>query len=502
MKTSAIPNPVNITSGAASAAKSSAAPVDMPFSQVLSREMAPPPPTPEPAKASSAESSKSAQPARADDAKPDSAKSAEGSNANAAAEQQNSAATTAAQNKAADKAGAAEGGKPKEQTGDKGQEDDAPVLSAASAELLALVANLKQPAAEAKPVKGAGSAHDDKQAGVEAASQEAGQLPGLPATVQAGMQLSDPAAATQAAGQALLPSGAAQRPGLQRGQADTGLTAGAATSAARRGVAIGKGMSAQGVAKAAAQETAQHGNKHIEPDAAGNTPEPKEFDAKLAQAKDAKTESGDNPIKAAADRSGLTEVQQTSGMATAKTGQDLQQPGAAMPNIGALPGISHAQMQPAAPATPSNAADTLAPPVGGNGWDQALGQKIVWMVGNEQQSASLTLNPPDLGPLHVVLNLSNNEATASFTAAQPEVRHALETAMPKLREMLGEAGIQLGQANVSAGTPNNQQNAFEQPQPSSRHTTAAAGNENIDTPMRVVRSQTIVSGQGLVDTFA
>ncbi|HEX7633648.1 MAG TPA: flagellar hook-length control protein FliK [Noviherbaspirillum sp.] len=486
MKTSAILNPVNITSGAASATKSSAAPADMPFSQVLSREMAPPPQTPEPAKASSAESSKSAQPARADDAKPDNAKSAEGSNANAAAEQQNSAAATAAQNKAADKAGAAEGGKPKEQTGDKGQEDDAPVLSAASAELLALVANLKQPAAEEKPVKGTDSAHDDKQAGVETVSQEAG------------MQLSDPAAAAQAAGQALLPSGAAQR----RGQADTGLTSGATTSPARRGAAVGKGMSAQGAAKAAVQETGQHENKHIGSDAAGNTPEPKEFDAKLAQAKDAKTESGDNPIKAAADRSGLAEVQQTSGMATAKTGQDLQQPGAAMPNIGALPGLSQAQMQPAASATPANASNTLAPPVGGNGWDQALGQKIVWMVGNEQQSASLTLNPPDLGPLHVVLNVSNNEATASFTAAQPEVRHALETAMPKLREMLGEAGIQLGQANVNAGTPNSQQNAFEQPQPSSRHNTAAAGNENIDTPMRVVRSQTIVSGQGLVDTFA
>ena len=512
MKTSTISNPVNIISGTASATKSSSAPVDMPFSQVLSREMAPPPKAPEPARPSSAESSKGAQPARSD-AKPDSAKSAEGSDANAAAEQQNSATTTATQNKAADKAGTAGGSKPKGQTNDdKGEEDEPPVLSAASAELLALVTNLTQPATEAKPAKGTGSTADDKQADVEAAAQDAGQLPGLSVTEQASMQLSDPAAATQAAGQALLPSVAAQRPGLQRGQANTDLTAGAAPSLARRGGTVGKGMAAQGVkqgeekvtTQGVAQEAAQHVNKRVEQDAAakGNTPEPKEFDAKLAQAKDAKTESGTDPLKVAADRSGLPEVQSASGMTTVKTAQDIQQPGVATPNIGALSGISHAQMQPAASAAPANAADVLAPPVGGKGWDQALGQKIVWMVGGEHQSASLTLNPPDLGPLQVTLNVSNSQATASFTAAQPEVRHALEAAMPKLREMLGEAGIQLGQANVNAGTPNNQQNEFEQPQPSSRHNTAAAGNENIDTPMRVVRSQTIVSGQGLVDTFA
>lgn len=496
MKTSAISNPVNINSGAASATKSSAAPIDMPFSQVLSREMAPPPQAPEPAKSNSAEGSKGPQPARSD-TKADGANSAEGSDASAA-EQQNAAATTATQNKA----GAAEDGKPKGQTDDKDQEDDVPVLSSASAELLALVANLRQPAAtEVKPAKGAASAAgdkqtDDKRASITAAAQDAVQLPGL-------------SAAAQAAGQALLPSAAAQRPGLQRGQADTVPAAGAATSSTRRGVAIGKEMAAQGAAKAAAhgvtQETAQHVNKRAQPDAAakGNTSEPKEFDAKLEQAKDVKTESDNNPIKAAADRTALPDTQSTSGMTTVKTAQDLQQPGTATPNLGALPGVSHAQMQPAptAPVAPANAADMLSPPVGGKGWDQALGQKIVWMVGGEQQSASLTLNPPDLGPLHVVLNVSNNEATASFTAAQPEVRHALEAAMPKLREMLGEAGIQLGQANVNAGTPNNQQNAFEQRQPSSRHNTAAADNESTDAPMRVVRSQTIAGGQGLVDTF-
>jgi len=156
------------------------------------------------------------------------------------------------------------------------------------------------------------------------------------------------------------------------------------------------------------------------------------------------------------------------------------------------------QMQPLASQAVT---DRLAPRVGSQGWDNALGQKVVWMVAGEQQSASLTLNPPDLGPLQVVLSVSNNQATANFTAAQPEVRQALESAMPKLREMLGDAGIQLGQANVSAGTPGNQQNGFGERQPSSARSDQDE-DPAIDMPTRVNSTREVTGGQGLVDTFA
>jgi len=99
--------------------------------------------------------------------------------------------------------------------------------------------------------------------------------------------------------------------------------------------------------------------------------------------------------------------------------------------------------------------------VGSQAWDQQLGQKVVWMVAGGEQSASLTLNPPDLGPMQVVLNISNEQATASFTSAQPEVRQALEAALPKLREMMSEAGISLGNATVSAGTQDQRDSAAQ-----------------------------------------
>jgi flagellar hook-length control protein FliK len=150
--------------------------------------------------------------------------------------------------------------------------------------------------------------------------------------------------------------------------------------------------------------------------------------------------------------------------------------------------------------------DKLSPQVGTPAWDQALGQKVVWLAAGGQQSASLTLNPPDLGPLQVVLNVNNDQATATFTAAQPEVRQALEAAMPKLREMMSEAGIQLGTATVSAGLPDNRQNSpGEQPQQQQQRQGSARFDTNNSQPepaIRSVRGASISSGQGLVDTFA
>jgi flagellar hook-length control protein FliK len=114
--------------------------------------------------------------------------------------------------------------------------------------------------------------------------------------------------------------------------------------------------------------------------------------------------------------------------------------------------------------------DKLYSRVGTPAWDQQLGQKVIFMAAGGEQSATMELNPPDLGPLQVVLSVNKDQATASFTSAAPEVRQALENAMPRLREMMSEAGIQLGNATVSAGTPDQQQG-----QAASAHTGSQGG---------------------------
>jgi flagellar hook-length control protein FliK len=151
----------------------------------------------------------------------------------------------------------------------------------------------------------------------------------------------------------------------------------------------------------------------------------------------------------------------------------------------------------------------LAPRVGSPAWDQAVGQKVVWMVAGGQQSAELTLNPPDLGPLQVVLSINNDQANASFTSAQPEVRAALESAMPKLRQMMDDAGISLTGFSVNSQASQGfafQQNAnsFAQQSSQSNQSGNRTNNQFVNPAAPVISGTTTIRGGSIsgVDLFA
>jgi flagellar hook-length control protein FliK len=155
------------------------------------------------------------------------------------------------------------------------------------------------------------------------------------------------------------------------------------------------------------------------------------------------------------------------------------------------------------------AADELSAQVGTEAWENQVGQKVVYMVGSDEQTASLTLNPPDLGPLQVVLSVSNDQASVTFSANQEEVRQALEDALPRLREMMSENGIALGNATVNAGMPDNRQ-AQEQ---AARNGGGFGGSGNgrgrgdngnaaEEPAARTVTRTAMLGDRGMVDTFA
>lgn len=91
----------------------------------------------------------------------------------------------------------------------------------------------------------------------------------------------------------------------------------------------------------------------------------------------------------------------------------------------------------------------IAAPLSSNNWANEFSQKINWMSMQQNYVAELFLNPPDLGALDVVLSVSGNQADALFTSPHSAVREAVENAMPKLRELLADNGINLGNATVS-----------------------------------------------------
>jgi flagellar hook-length control protein FliK len=155
-----------------------------------------------------------------------------------------------------------------------------------------------------------------------------------------------------------------------------------------------------------------------------------------------------------------------------------------------------------AQATSSVPTDRISARVGTPAWDNQVGQKVIWMVGGEDQSATLELNPPDLGPVQVVLNVSNDLASVTFSSQQLEVRQALENALPRLREMMSESGIALGNASVNAGAEGRQ---GQDGQGSGRQGGGGGNGSGGDASIAEVtpRQRTsILGGAGAVDTFA
>ncbi|WP_177171759.1 flagellar hook-length control protein FliK [Nitrosovibrio tenuis] len=157
-----------------------------------------------------------------------------------------------------------------------------------------------------------------------------------------------------------------------------------------------------------------------------------------------------------------------------------------------------------AESSPDHSLSRLEPRLGSAGWDVALGQKVVWTVSQQQQIAELSLNPPDLGPLQVILSVNNDQASAMFISQSADVRQALEAALPKLKEMMADSGISLG--NTTVNSDNSQQNEWlegsEGRNNSGGHHSDVNGGAPTSTSDGARVNITGISISGLIDTFA
>jgi flagellar hook-length control protein FliK len=172
---------------------------------------------------------------------------------------------------------------------------------------------------------------------------------------------------------------------------------------------------------------------------------------------------------------------------------------AQQPNAAALTTIQNAVAGIAAPVVQA-AALTVNTPVNQARWGDEFSQKITWLASSKMdQSAELHLNPPQLGPLDVVLKVSGDQATALFTSPHAAVREAIEQALPRLRDMLADNGITLGNATVSDQAPR------EQNKSDAQRSAGNTGNDLRDTAVgsnNAARVSPISRHNGIVDTFA
>ncbi|MDO6774734.1 flagellar hook-length control protein FliK [Shewanella sp. 3_MG-2023] len=76
-------------------------------------------------------------------------------------------------------------------------------------------------------------------------------------------------------------------------------------------------------------------------------------------------------------------------------------------------------------------------------------QQLMTMVGQGIQHAEIRLDPAELGHMVVRVQVNGDQTQVQFQVAQTQTRDLLEQAIPRLREMLAEEGLQLADSHVS-----------------------------------------------------
>lgn len=154
-------------------------------------------------------------------------------------------------------------------------------------------------------------------------------------------------------------------------------------------------------------------------------------------------------------------------------------------------------------ASPTSAVRTAAavapqaPVAMDTNFDDAFGSRIAWMAEQRVGHAEIRVSPDHLGTIDVRLQLDGTRVNAEFHSAQADVRHALESSLPRLREMLGQSGLQLGQADVGQ-----RQNGQPSPSNGQAGSTAQSGANERNADSGWTPGPAPRASRGLLDEYA
>ncbi|MGF1737356.1 flagellar hook-length control protein FliK [Photobacterium satsumensis] len=79
---------------------------------------------------------------------------------------------------------------------------------------------------------------------------------------------------------------------------------------------------------------------------------------------------------------------------------------------------------------------------------EQLADRVQMMMSKNLKHVDIRLDPPELGKLQIKLSMNNDQASVQITVANQQSRDLVEQAMPRLRELLQQQGLQLAQSTV------------------------------------------------------
>ena len=145
-----------------------------------------------------------------------------------------------------------------------------------------------------------------------------------------------------------------------------------------------------------------------------------------------------------------------------------------------------------------------------NQWSTDFGRVMVQISQQAAQNpgintAEIRLDPPELGPLRIVLSVTDSIASAMIFAAHAQTRQTVEQALPQLQQQLAQAGLSLGEANVSDQGFSAHTDQQPDKKPSQQAAFSLTGTDQIDEntgllPARA--SSQPVDPNAIIDTFA
>ncbi len=148
-------------------------------------------------------------------------------------------------------------------------------------------------------------------------------------------------------------------------------------------------------------------------------------------------------------------------------------------------------------AAVQQASDLISVPVRDAAWAEQIGERVLLMAGKQMTSAEIRLTPAELGPLRVQVSVDDGAANVTFQAQHAVTREAIEQALPRLRELLAENGLSLGQASVG------EQGVAEGKRDEHANPADAAPGEAVegDESGESAEPRRVVASDSLVDTF-
>lgn len=118
-----------------------------------------------------------------------------------------------------------------------------------------------------------------------------------------------------------------------------------------------------------------------------------------------------------------------------------------------------------------------------------VAERVQMMLSKNLKNIDIRLDPPELGRMQIRMNMNGDGATVHFTVANQHARDALEQSMPRLREMLAQQGVQLGDTSVQQQSGNQQQSRYASNQQSQSgqgsSNQSGVGEENLEADINL-----------------